>query len=237
MGVSILNKIIEIQEKTKEPQYQALLKAAENHGITKLGLMTNQVWNDDPRRLLILLSRYKFVSKMFSGIERVVEVGCGDAFGSRIVKQEVKELSVLDFDPIFIEDIVSRISPNWPLIPIHHDIISGKIPNSPYDAAYSLDVIEHIDKSKESLYLKNIVNSLSDSGMLIIGTPSLESQKYASEQSKIGHINCKSSSSLKNLLDKYFTNVFLFSMNDEVVHTGFYPMAHYYFALCSIPKK
>ena len=30
---------------------------------------------------------------------------------------------------------------------------------------------------------------------------------------------------------------FTFGMNDEVVHTGFYPMAHYYFALCSIPKK
>jgi hypothetical protein len=24
----------------------------------------------------------------------------------------------------------------------------------------------------------------------------------------------------------------MFSMNDEVVHTGFHPMAHYLFALC-----
>jgi hypothetical protein len=37
---------------------------------------------------------------------------------------------------------------------------------------------------------------------------------------------------LKNVLERFFTNVFLFSMNDEVVHTGFSPMAHYLFCLC-----
>ena len=57
--------------------------------------------------------------------------------------------------------------------------------------------------------------------MLIIGTPSLESQAYASPPSKAGHINCKSGDELKALLSSYFHNVFLFSMNDEVVHTGF----------------
>ena len=32
---------------------------------------------------------------------------------------------------------------------------------------------------------------------------------------------------MKLIGDKYFENSFLFSMNDEVVHTGFGPMAHY----------
>ena len=31
---------------------------------------------------------------------------------------------------------------------------------------------------------------------------------------------------------RYFHDVFMFSMNDEVVHTGFHAMAHYLFALC-----
>ena len=35
----------------------------------------------------------------------------------------------------------------------------------------------------------------------------------------------------KRFMQRYFHNVFLFSMNDEVVHTGFYPMAHYLIAL------
>ena len=70
-------------------------------------------------------------------------------------------------------------------------------------------------------YLANLCDSLTDDGLLIIGTPSLESQLYASPLSKEGHINCKSSDELKALLEKYFTHVFMYSMNDEVVHTGF----------------
>ena len=37
---------------------------------------------------------------------------------------------------------------------------------------------------------------------------------------------------LARVMARHFENVFLFSMNDEVVHTGFHPMAHYLFTLC-----
>jgi hypothetical protein len=80
--------------------------------------------------------------------------------------------------------------------------------------------------------LKNIVDSLVPHGVLLIGTPSLESQQYASPASRAGHVNCKTAEEIKQLLLNYFANVFIFSMNDEVIHTGFYPMAHYLFALC-----
>jgi hypothetical protein len=33
-------------------------------------------------------------------------------------------------------------------------------------------------------------------------------------------------------MQRFFHNVFMFSMNDEVVHTGYHKMAHYLFALC-----
>ncbi|MBT5878580.1 MAG: SAM-dependent methyltransferase, partial [Rhodospirillaceae bacterium] len=74
--------------RTKEAQYEDCLRAAEESGVDRFGVMTNQIWRDDPRRMAILLSRYKFVAKMLSGKRRVVEVGCGDAFGSRVVLQE-----------------------------------------------------------------------------------------------------------------------------------------------------
>jgi hypothetical protein len=32
-------------------------------------------------------------------------------------------------------------------------------------------------------------------------------------------------------MQQFFHNVFVFSMNDEVVHTGYSPMAHYLLAL------
>lgn len=218
------------KERTKEPQYGALLDLRDAKGISRLGLMTNQVWHDDPRRLAILLSRYKFVAKMLSGKRRALEVGCGDAFGARIVRQETESLCAVDFDPLFIKDALSRQDARWPLECKIHDILSGPVPGL-FDAAYSLDVLEHIRPEDEDSYIANICASLEQNGVLIIGTPSIQSQAYASPQSKEGHINCKDHKTLRDLISRRFHNVFIFSMNDEVVHTGFYPMAHYLFAL------
>jgi len=216
---------------TREPQYADCVDVKNHYGLTSLGVMANQVWHDDPRRLTFLLARYKFVAKMLSGRCAVAEVGCGDAFGTRIVLQEVDHVDVYDFDPIFIQDIRQRQSERWQMTARVHDIVLGVLPQQ-YDGIYSLDVIEHINREDEHRYLANLRASLDDAGVLIIGTPSLESQQYASSQSKMGHVNCKSGDELKTLMQRYFANVFLFSMNDEVVHTGFYPMAHYLIAVC-----
>jgi hypothetical protein len=172
---------------------------------------------------------------MLAGRRDVGEVGCGDAFGTRVVLQEVPDVTVYDFDPLFIQDIRARRDERWPLKAEVHDIVAGPLPRK-HEALFSLDVIEHISPMNEHAYLTNLCESLTENGLLMIGTPSLESQAYASPPSKAGHINCKTSAELKALLEKYFMHVFVFSMNDEVVHTGFSPMAHYLFALCSIPK-
>ena len=224
------------EQSTKEVQYNDLLKVQQEIGRQPLGVMMNQVWHDDPRRLAFVLARYKFVSKMLSGKKMVAELGCGDAFGSRLVKQEVAELHVYDFDPIFIEDIQARHSEKWPLHPHTHDILDGPLKEAPFDAIYSLDVMEHIEEAREYLYVRHLKDSLAEHGILIVGMPSLESQSHASPQSKIGHINCKSGKALKAILEKDFHNVMLFSMNDEVVHTGFTPMAHYLLAICTGKK-
>ena len=216
---------------TREPQYNRCLEIRDKQGLTSLGLMTNQVWEDDPRRLTFLLARYKFVSKMLSGKKFVGELGCGDAFGTRIVMQSAEKVVTYDFDPLFVEDIRQRRSERWPVEAHFHDILQAPLPNK-HDGIYSLDVIEHIPRTEEHLYLNNLRDSLTDDGVLIIGSPSLESQTYASPPSKEGHVNCKSGEELKALLKNYFENVFLFSMNDEVVHTGFAPMAHYLLAVC-----
>jgi hypothetical protein len=219
---------------TREPQYNRCLELKETIGLTSLGLMTNQVWHDDPRRLTFLLARYKFVAKMLSGCRNVGEVGCGDAFGTRVVLQEVPDITVYDFDPVFIDDIRARRSERWPLKAEVHNIVAAPLPRK-HDALFSLDVIEHIARDDEHAYLANLSESLSDNGLLMIGTPSLESQAYASPPSKAGHVNCKTGKELKALLEKYFAHVLIFSMNDEVIHTGFAPMAHYLFALCANP--
>ena len=217
-------------DRTREPQYQSAVELRSQQGLTQLGLTSSETWNIDPRRLGFVLARYKFVSKMFRGLHNVLEIGCGDAFGTRIVLQEVGRITAIDFDPVFISDAQDRMQPEWKFDCCVHDMLSGPVKGE-FDGAYSLDVFEHIPSHEEDRFLQNIVDSLNARGIFILGSPSLESQVHASPASKVGHVNCKSGDELQALVANYFHHVFLFSMNDEVVHTGFSPMAHYLLVL------
>jgi 2-polyprenyl-3-methyl-5-hydroxy-6-metoxy-1,4-benzoquinol methylase len=217
-------------KKTKESQYQVLLHLKNKKGINQLGLMMNEVWDSDPRRLTFVLSRYKFIAKMLDGYENVLEVGCGDAWPARIVKQAVGNLTVSDFDPIFIDDAKQRYDSDWPIKYLLHDMTRDPLENK-YDAIYSVDVLEHFDPNDEDAFLSNICKSLQPHGVTIIGIPSIESQDYASTASKQGHVNCKTGRDFKQCMSAYFHHVFLFSMNDELIHTGFEKMAHYLFTI------
>lgn len=220
---------------TKEAQYEDCVALRDRQGLESLGLMSSHGWYEDPKRLAFLTSRYKFVAKMLSGRANVLEVGCADAFASRIVAQDVRKLTVTDFDPVFIADVNARMSDRWPMTAFVHDMLSGPVPPGGFDAAYSLDVLEHIEQRDEARFLVNFTASLADDAIAVIGMPSLESQAYASPISKLGHVNCKRGPELKTLLSAYFRFVFIFSMNDEVVHTGYYPMAQYLMGLCCGP--
>lgn len=213
----------------KEIQNESQFIDYQTQGGVSLGPYTSHIWRTDPRHLGFLLARYKFVAKILEGKETALEVGCGDAFGTPVVLQTVNKITGADWEPLLMEDNKQRLSGyNCDFQCID---ITETIPEGNFDAAFSLDVIEHIPKEKEHLYMKNICNSLSEDSIFIIGCPNITSEPYASEASKVGHINLKHHHELRALMAEYFHNVLIFSMNDELVHTGYYPMAHYLFAI------
>lgn len=193
-------------------------------GPVYLGPMTGATWRWNPRRLGMMLARYKFCSKMLAGKKLVAEIGAADGFGSEVVRREVGRLDLYDYDPVW-----DKWSQVW-------NIVRSPLPLFAYDAIYMLDVLEHIYPADEDAALTNICKSLKADGVLVCGCPSLESQVYASDVSKIGHVNCKTGDKLRDTMLKYFDNVFSFGMNDEVLHTGFHQMCHYLFVVCAGPK-
>ena len=96
--------------------------------------------------------------------------------------------------------------------------------------------LEHIEPDMDNIFMGNIIKCLKDNGVCIIGTPNITAKKFSDEYSGIQHINLKSHNDLKQLMEKYFMNVFMFSMNDEVVHTGYAAMSHYLFGM-GVGKK
>jgi len=215
----------------REPHFEILREFEDSVGIEQFGLIANHTWNADPKKLGIMMSRYKFVAKMFDGLTNVLEVGCGDAFASRIVLQSVGKLTVSDVDPTFLQDVNSRLNPRWPMNVELHDMTEKPL-SGDFDGVFAMDVFEHIPPKDERKFLRNVCDSMANQGVLILGIPSLESQQYASAANKLGHVNCKSGEQFRSLLREFFHNVFTFSMNDEVVHTGYFPMAHYLISVC-----
>jgi len=208
----------------RERQYDFL----EDVDRVSLGSMSSGTWQIDPKRLVFTLARYKFVAKMLHGRSRVLEVGCGDGWASRIVLQSVRELVLSDFDPKFVSEVNSRSHSfdGRQIEAVTLNPLQSPLERN-YDGIYALDVIEHIHPSSEDQFMTSICAGLVDFGTVIIGMPSLESQKYASAASVAGHVNCKSQEDFRQMMENYFETVFMFSMSDEVVHTGFGPMANY----------
>lgn len=193
-----------------------------------VGGPTADYWDRDPQRLAFVLARYKFVARMFEGKHRVLEVGCADGFGSRIVRQRVGHLTAVDIEAKSLITANERQSRTWPVEFVLHDMLKHSLEMFDFDAAYALDVLEHIYPQDEFRFLQSMRRS---APVVIIGMPSLESQKYASALSRAGHVNCKTGEELRASVQKLWRHTFLFSMSDEVVHTGFAPMAHYLLAL------
>ena len=201
----------------------------------RMGAATGQSYIHDPKHIVFVASRYKFVAKMVASCETVLEVGCCDAFGGPIVAQGVKRLICTDIDEELLRENVERCVAFKNMEFRYHDFRREAFPES-VDAVYHVDVLEHIFSHEESVFMANLCASLKPNGIMVIGTPNIVAEQYASAHSKTGHVNLKDHKSLRALCERHFQNVFLFSMNDEVLHTGYYPMAHYLWALCATRK-
>ena len=221
----------------KEPQYEALVEHDRRFGRATLGLMSNQRWGEDPRGLVFTLARYKFAAKMVAGAGSLLEVGCGDCFGTRLLRQVVSKVTAVDFDPAFIQDAAARNDPRWGLDLRVCDMLEFPVSPFNFQAAVALDVLEHVAPADEGAFLGNIVKSLDERATAVIGMPSLESQHLGSAQSRAGHVNCKSGPDLVATLRWHFDYVLPFSMSDEVVHTGHHAMAHYLLCVCCGPRR
>ena len=201
----------------------------------ELGHYYSNMVRQDLKHIAFTLSRYKFVSKLLMYRENisVCELGCQEALGAMMLQQntDIQRYVGIDLDAESILWNKTNIYGSFEFIAAN---FFEYMPNEKFDAIVSLDVIEHISPKMENDYCKIIAGHLKSSGGLaIIGTPNITMNPYACEASKVGHINLYDQKRLYGLCSRYFDNVLIFNMNDEVVNTGFAPMSCYIFAVCA----
>lgn len=181
---------------------------------------------DDPIHIAFVLARYKFCARMLAGKRRVLEVGCGDAIGTPIVAEFVNYVKAIELEERLVRSNKKRLSGIANITFATADFLSMP-PEGGYDGVFSIDVFEHIAKKDEDRFLRTTCRWLAPHGICIVGTPNITARRYASRSSRGHHDNLQSFDGLRATMSRFFHNVFVFSMNDEVVHTGFGPMAHY----------
>lgn len=184
-----------------------------------------------PRRMLHSLSYYKFAAKMIGENKKVLDIGCNEGLGSWVIAKECGSCTGIDFD----QEAIDQARKNFPLDFRCEDFFESK--PEMYDAVVNFDVIEHIYPEHAPLFFRKMTAHLHDHGVAVIGTPSLTSQQFASPVAKNGHVNIYSHEQLEKALKEVFEFVLLFAANDELIHTGFFPLAHYYIALACKPKR
>lgn len=192
-----------------------------------LGSMHAASFASDPKHLGFVLRRYHFVARMLRGSDFVLEIGCGDGSAAGIVRKAVGALVGIDANP----SITCAPGEDYQVSNILDGPLTGF--GVPFTGIYALDVLEHIDPMHEDRFFQNINASLAEHGTVIIGSPSLESQPYASELSKQHHVNCKTGEQFNDTLRRHYHNVFLLGLNDYALHDGFDALVHYRLGICT----
>ncbi|NGX59978.1 MAG: Ubiquinone biosynthesis O-methyltransferase [Chlamydiae bacterium] len=181
-------------------------------------------FRNDPKRLGFVLARYKFCSKMAPDQARILELGCSSGIGVPLLSKKAKSYVGVDLDFQALESAKDNFKHSG-LTFLYEDFMGKTF--GQFDVVVSLDVVEHILPQYEETYFETVIKNLDSDGICMIGTPNETSSPYASEYSKLGHVNLFSQQRLAAAIKKYFHQAFSFGLNDEIVHTGYAPMAHY----------
>ncbi|MDD2707171.1 MAG: class I SAM-dependent methyltransferase [Verrucomicrobiae bacterium] len=186
-----------------------------------------------PRHVLFTLARYKFAARLIGPRKTILELGCSDGLGTYYLAETAQSVCGVDFDEEAIAH-AQQYYQNERLRFSQADFLGKKFGG--YDAVVSYDVIEHIFSRNERAYLRTIAANLKPQGVAFIGTPNILAQKYSNRKTRAAHVNMFSHERLQALCGEFFHNVFVFGQNDELVHTGYLPMAHYLLAVCCQKK-
>lgn len=183
----------------------------------------------DILQLFIRLARYKFVARMISKTDTVLDVGCGSGLGSIFLSQHCKYVYGCDVKLTEIED-ARKINRRKNVEFLHTDLFKLDKAKK-YDVIVAMDVVEHYSVRQAQKLLQEMSLHVNAQGILIIGTPSKYSYPYQGKLSQASHKHCYDQEELVRLIGKFFHRTLPFSMNDELVHTGFGKLAWYYMVI------
>lgn len=174
----------------------------------------------------------KFIAKLLQQKDTLLELGCHDGVSSNFFSLFCKNVDAIDTN----EKTIAEACSNFGHINFMHRDALEYVPDKKYDVIVMLDFIEHFNENQGKLLIEKYARFISPAGMVIIGTPNRNFIKLRAKHNKEHHLHEYYPEELQNLLEHNFSRVMLFSMNDELVHTGNIELAWFIFAIALCPK-
>jgi cyclopropane fatty-acyl-phospholipid synthase-like methyltransferase len=178
----------------------------------------------DQDNLFIHLARYMFVLRQLKITDRVLEIGCGTGYGSRLLADKCAK--------VVATDQACELKELWDRYKKENLTFSLDIPDELYDVVVSFEVIEHIPEAELSNYFQKIKSRLTREGVVYMSTPRALPFEERSRNRQLEHVKEYSPKEFRDLLEKYFRRVFLFSQNDGIISTQNPDMAWNLVAIC-----
>ena len=111
--------------------------------------------------------RYVNVLKWLEPDMRVMDIACGNGYGTAIIKRKCADTIGHDIDNAALTDAVS----NYPKIRFVHMDLLGLFPNARAEVIVCLEAIEHFKPEDAAKILKNFHGGIYNDGFLVLSMP------------------------------------------------------------------
>lgn len=206
-------------------------RALIGHRRLTLGPQASAQWLTAPDHLAMVLSRYRAAASLLGSAQVVLEVGCGEGIGSRILAAGRGSYFGIDPDPEAIEVAEETADEQDDAVVFSVGTLDAL--HGLYDAVVALDVIEHFSAEHATHWIAALCSRLTAGGVCVIGTPNAAFDHLASPASVAGHVTTYTHEQLYALLRRHFRIVQSFGMQDTALHLG-HPEARHYLLMSGV---
>lgn len=165
---------------------------------------------------LRIIERYNFAVNFIKVSDIVLEAASGFGYGAAYIHNKCKRVYAIDLAKENIEFGQCSYdfnNINW----INGDVTKLPFEDNKFDVYISFETLEHLSLDLIENYFKEAVRVLKENGIMIISTPNKEGRKNINNPFHIKEYNfCE----LKELLKKYFSNIYYYSAINYKIESG-----------------
>jgi SAM-dependent methyltransferase len=162
----------------------------------------------DPILALEHYHRYYFASR-FAQNKRVLDMACGEGYGSAFLSQHADAVIGIDCDPATIEHARGRYSS---ITNLRFEI--GHCEDSPqgdqsFDLVVAFELLEHLDSNNQARFLENVRRVLKQDGVFIVSSPDRDEYAETHQSRNEFHKHELTLAELQRFLGSHFKHVHL----------------------------